>query len=216
MKTRHTLIIGISTLLVSAVVSSGQTKTDAESSTNTTAKASVTVPLKSFFNCVGITKDGAAVTGGVDDGGNACSTALLGTSQTAGGVTFKIGPADGSNVVTTAGQIIPLPSGAFSSLHLLMIAVNGNQESQNFLVTYSDNTVQTNTQSVSDWFTPNAYPTETQAVSMAYRNASDGTKDEQQCYVFDYSFSLNKTNTVKSVTLPSNANVKIFALTLVP
>jgi hypothetical protein len=214
MKTPHALIIGILTLLVSAVVSSGQT---AENSTNTTAKSvSVAVPLKSFFNNVGITKDGVAVTGGVDDGGNACSTALLGASQTAGGVTFKIGPADGSNVVTTAGQSIPLPSGAFSSLHLLMIAVNGNQESQNFLVTYSDNTVQTNTQSVSDWFTPSAYPSETQAVSMAYRNAPDGSKDEQQCYAFDYSFSLNKTNTVKSVTLPSNTNVKIFALTLVP
>jgi hypothetical protein len=215
MKTPRALIIGISTLLVSAVVSSAQTNTDTENSTSIAKAASVTVPLKSFFNNVGITKDGVAVSGGVDDGGNACSTALLGTSQTAGGVTFKIGPADGSNVVTTAGQSIPLPSGAFSSLHLLMIAVNGNQESQNFLVTYSDNSVQTNTQSVSDWFTPSAYPSETQAVNMAYRNSPDGTKDEEQFYVYGYSFNLNKTNTVKSVTLPGNPNVKIFALTLV-
>jgi hypothetical protein len=212
MKTPHALIIGVSTLLISAVVSSAQTNTD----TPAAKTASVTVPLASFYNNVGITKDGAAITGGVDDQGNACSTALLGTSQTAGGVTFKIGPADGSNVVTTAGQSVPLPSGAFSSLHLLMIAVNGNQESQNFLVTYDDNTVQTNTQSVSDWFSPSAYPSEAQAVSMAYRNSTDGSKDEQQCYVFDYSFNLNKTNTVKSVTLPSNTNIKIFALTLVP
>jgi hypothetical protein len=212
MKTTQTLIISISTLLVSAIVSSAQTNTD----TSAAKTASVTVPLALFFNNVGITKDGAPITGGVDDGGYACSTALLGKSQTAGGVTFKIGPADGSNTVATAGQSIPLPSGAFSSLHLLMIAVNGNQESQNFLVTYDDNTVQTNTQSVSDWFSPSAYPSETQAVSMAYRNSADGSKDEEQCYVFDYSFSLNKTNTVKSVTLPNNTNVKIFALTLVP
>jgi hypothetical protein len=54
---------------------------------------------------------------------------------------------DDSNVVTTAGQTIPLPTGTFSALRLLMVAVNGNQESQNFLIIYVNNTVQTNTQS---------------------------------------------------------------------
>jgi hypothetical protein len=121
-----------------------------------------------------------------------------------------------SNAVTAAGQTITLPAGTFSSLRLLMMAVNGNQETNDFIVTYGDNTVQTNTQSVSDWFTPTPYPGETQVVSMDYRNQADGSKDEETCYVYGYSFSLNAKNAVKSVTLPNNSSVKIFAMTLVP
>jgi len=178
--------------------------------------AAVPVLLASFFNNVGITKDDEEVTGGLDDGGFACSATLLGASQVSDGVTFKIGSPGASNVVSAAGQVVPLPKGAFSSLHILMTAVNGNQESQNFLVTYADGVVQTNTQSVSDWFTPGNYPSESQAVNMAYRNQADGTKDAQTFYIYGYSFNLNQKNPVQSVTLPDNGNVKIFALTLVP
>ena len=223
MKNPHTLIVGISTLLFSAAVSSGQIKTDAESSTNapaaaTTAKfASVPVPLASAFNAIGIYKDGDKISDGVDGNGYACSAEVLGASQVWNGVTFKMGSPGVSNVVTAAGQTIPLPAGKFSSLRLLMIAVNGNQESQNFLVTYGDNTVQTNAQSVSDWFTPASYPGESQAVNMDYRNQSDGSKDEgATCYVYGYSFNLNTTNAVKSVALPNNSSVEVFAMTLVP
>jgi hypothetical protein len=133
------------------------------------------------------------------------------------GVTFKIGSPGVSNVVTAAGQAIPLPSGAFTSLRLLMMGVNGNQESQNFLVTYGDGTIQTNTQSLSDWFTPGDYPGESQVVTMDHRINSDGTSsDDQTFYLYGYTFNLDKTNAVKNVTLPNNGNVKIFALTLVP
>lgn len=222
MKTSHALIIGVSTLLFSVAVSSGQDNTGAANTTNAPATAtaasiaSVPVPLASSFNSVGIYKDGDKISDGVDGNGFACSAELLGASQAWEGVTFKLGSPGASNVVTAAGQTIPLPAGTFSSLHLLMIGVNGNQEGNNFLVTYADNTVQTNTQSISDWFSTASYPTEAQVVSMDYRNESDGSKDESTCYVFGYFFKLNPTKTVKSVTLPDNSNVKIFAMTLVP
>lgn len=189
---------------------------DAQPSAAVVNTAAVPVSLAAFFNNAGITKDEAEFTGGLDDDGNACSATLLGATQAWNGVAFKLGSPGGSNVVTAAGQVIPLPAGAFSSLRVLMTGVNGNMESQNFLVTYNDNTIQTNTQSVSDWFTPENFPGESAAVSMAYRNQAAGTKDEETFLVYGYSFSLNPTNTVKSVTLPDNANVKIFALTLVP
>ena len=51
---------------------------------------------------------------------------------------------------------------------------------------------------------------------MEYRNQADGTKDEQEYNVYGYSFNLDKTLAVKSVTLPDNSNVRVFALTLVP
>jgi hypothetical protein len=232
MKITQAFTMGISALLLSAVVSCSEIKTTVghNAGENTTAQftfsnvpsptavnaAAVPVPLASAFDTVGICKDGDEVSDGLDGGGFACSAELLGASQVWNGVTFKIGSPGASNVVTTAGQSIPLPAGTFSSLRLLMVAVNGNQESNDFLVTYGDNTVQTNAQSVSDWFTPTSYPGESQVLTMNYRNQSDGTKDEQTFYIYGYSFNLNKTNAVKSVTLPDNSNVKVFALTLVP
>ena len=184
----------------------------------TTAKAAtVPVPLASFFNNIGITKDNEEITnGGLDDNGYACSAELLGKTQVWDGVTFNIGSPGVSNVVTATGQTIPLPAGSFSSLRLLMLGVNGNQESNDFLVTYGNSTVQTNTQSVSDWFTPGDYPSESQVVTMEYRNQSDGTQVEATFLVYGYTFNLTQTNAVKSITLPDNNNVKVFALTLVP
>lgn len=176
----------------------------------------VQVALSSFFNNCGIYKDDVEITEGLDGGGYACSSNLLGSSQIWNGTLFKIGSTSASNVVTATGQTIPLPSGKFSSLRLLATAVNGNQEAQDFTVTYGDKTKESSKQSISDWFTPGSFPGESQVVTMAYRNQSDGTKDEQTYYLYGYSFNLNKTNTVKSVTLPDNDNVKVFALTLVP
>jgi hypothetical protein len=191
---------------------------DDQKAAATTAKtASVPVPLASSFNIVGIYTNGAEFSDGVDGSGYACSSEFLGASQVWAGATFEIGSPGVSNVVTAAGQAIPLPAGTFSSLRLLMMGVNGDQESQNFLVTYGDGTVQTNTQSISDWFTPEDYPGESQVVTMDHRNNSDGTSsDDQTFYVYGYTFNLNKTNAVKSVTLPDNSNVKVFAMTLVP
>ena len=175
------------------------------------------VPLASSFNIVGIYTNGAEFSDGVDGSGYACSSEFLGASQVWAGATFEIGSPGVSNVVTAAGQAIPLPAGTFSSLRLLMMGVNGDQESQNFLVTYGDGTVQTNTQNISDWFTPEDYLGESQVVTMDHRNNSDGTSsDDQTFYVYGYTFNLNKTNAVKSVTLPDNSNVKVFAMTLVP
>jgi hypothetical protein len=180
-------------------------------------RAIVPVPLASSFNTIGIYTNSAEFSDGVDGSGYACSAELLGALQVWDSVTFKIGSPGVSNVVTAAGQAIPLPTGVFTSLRLLMMSVNGNQESQNFLVTYGDGTVQTNTQSLSDWFTPQDYPGESQVVTMDHRNNSDGTSsDDQTFYIYGYTFNLDKTNAVKSVTLPNNGNVKIFALTLVP
>ena len=48
---------------------------------------------------------------------------------------------------------------------------------------------------------------------MAYRDLSNGTKDNRTFYVYGYSFSLNAT-TVSSITLPNDANVKLLSVTL--
>jgi hypothetical protein len=177
-----------------------------------------TVNLSSSFNIAGIYTDGTtfSATGGMDAGGHAYSGTLLGTTQTWNGVNFAIGAANANNTVTSTGQVINLPATAATSLAMLATGINGNQVGQTFTVTYTDNTTSVFTQSVSDWFTPQNYAGESVAVSMAYRDLSGGTTDPRTFDLYGYSFTLNRAKTVKSITLPNNANVKVVAVTLIP
>ena len=178
--------------------------------------SSVPVDLSAAFNTVGIFHDGAATNGavGVDGEGNGYSASLLGTDQTWKGVQFHLGPTNASDLVSCRGEVIPLPSGPHASLWLLGTAVEGSQMAQDFLVTYTDGTTQTLVQNLSDWFQPSGFPGESRAVKMGYRLAVNGEKDPRPFYLYSYGFGLDSTKTVQSVTLPSNENVKLFALTL--
>ena len=64
---------------------------------------------------------------------------------------------------------IPLPAGNDSAVNLLATAVGGNQLNQTFVVTYTDGTTSSFTQSLSDWFTPQNYAGESKALTMPYR-----------------------------------------------
>ena len=109
-----------------------------------------------------------------------------------------------------------MPSGGYGALTLLATGVNGNQAGQPFTVTYTDTTQATFTQSISDWYTPQNYSGESTAVTMSYRDLYNGTKDSRTFYVYGYSFSLNATKTVSSITLPNDANVEVLAIDLLP
>ena len=51
---------------------------------------------------------------------------------------------------------------------------------------------------------------------MAYRDVWSGTQNAGTFDLYAYSFTLNATKTVASLTLPNNANVVVVAVTLVP
>jgi len=53
-------------------------------------------------------------------------------------------------------------------------------------------------------------------VSMPYRVGGRGSKDSNTFYGYAYSFDLDNKKTVRSITLPSNRDVLILAITLVP
>ena len=179
--------------------------------------SAVQVSLASDFNDQGIYLDGAQFSGGIDRDGYACSSNLLGAALSWSGVPFQLGSAiNGSNIVTCAGQTISLPAGNFSKLKMLAIAVNGPQDSQNFTVTYADNSSQTNTQTFSDWVQSDSNTGESPVTTMEYRDQSDGTKDQNPYNIYGYSFDLNPAKGVQSLMLPDNNNLKVFALTLVP
>jgi hypothetical protein len=172
------------------------------------------VLLAGSFNQVGIVRDGSKFTGGLDGGGAALSANLLGNSLTWGGATFLLGAVGGNNVVAAAGQTINLPAGTFATLRFLATAVNGNQANQTFVVTYTDGTTDTFRQGISDWFTPQNYGGEADALDMAYRDLANGGKDNRTFHVYGYSLSLRAGKTVKSIRLPNNGKVKLFAISL--
>jgi hypothetical protein len=154
------------------------------------------------FNVNGIYTNGTTFpqTGGLDDDGNAYSATLLGTSKTWNGTTYTFGPSNAADA--WQNTTITLPAGQYSTLSFVGNAVNGNLTAQPFIVTYTDGTTVTYTQSVSDWFTPQNYDGESIAVTTAYRNMYNGTKDNRTFDLYGYSFSINPNKTVKSLTLP--------------
>ena len=106
--------------------------------------------------------------------------------------------------------------GKFASLKVLAVGVNGNQEMQTFTVTYADGTSSSFTQSPSDWASPRNFSGEAVAVEMPYRLTTDGSKDSRTFYGYAYRFRLDGSKEVRSVSVPSNRDVLVFALTLVP
>ncbi len=180
------------------------------------ATGTVPVDLSSSFNATGIYDDGSKFTGAasLDAEGWACSKQALGPEQVGDGVIFKLGPAGAPDVVT--GATVPLPPGKFAALKLLATGVEGSQEMQTFTLTYGDGTTQSFTQNLSDWYAPNQFSGESAAVAMPYRLVGDGSTDDRTGNLYAYSFTLDSSKDVRSVSLPHNRNVVVFAMTLVP
>jgi hypothetical protein len=108
---------------------------------------------------------------------------------------------------------IPLPAGNYATLNLLGAAAYGAQMNQKFVVTYTDGTTTTITQSLSDWWgPPQNYAGESQVLKMPYLVTPTGATKNHVVYVFGYSFAINSAKTVKSLTLPNNPNVMVLAI----
>jgi len=173
------------------------------------------VDLSSEFNLNGIYTDGSTyTTGGIDGAGYSYSANLLTGSRTYNSILFNFGEANLLDAVGCGGQVVSLPQGKFSSLLLFATGVEGNQPSQTLTVTYTDGTSAKFVQSFSDWFTPEKYLRESEAVAMAYRNFDNGTKDQRTFNLYEYQFALNSQKTVKSLTLPANSHVVVLAETV--
>jgi hypothetical protein len=172
-----------------------------------------TVDLSPSYNVSGSAVDNLPFTsGGLDAGGRSYSGMLLGASQSVGGTLYAMGPLGLPDAVNS--QTVTLPAGKFTSLKMLATGVNGNELSQKFTVTYTDGTTTAFTQSMSDWFTPQNYTGESQAVTMNYRDNSTGTTDGEVFHLYGYTLAVNSAKIVKSITLPQNRNVVVLAITL--
>jgi len=129
-------------------------------------------------------------------------------------VCFPAGAAASSVIPDAVSDTtIPLPEGNYDTLNLLGSAVNGKQANQRFVVTYTDGTTTTITQSLSDWWgPPQNYAGESQAGQMPYLITPSGATLNVVVQVYGYSFAINSAKTVKSLTLPNNRNVVVLAI----
>jgi hypothetical protein len=89
------------------------------------------------------------------------------------------------------------------------------QANQVFTVNYTDGTTKTFTQSISDWSSNSTAAGESVALKMAYRDTSTGGTQGTSWKLYGYSFALDPTKTIESITLPNKANVKLFAIDVV-
>ena len=177
--------------------------------------AAVSVNLSASRNVAGIANQGRAVAnGGLDADGYAYDESLLGTSVTWAGSAFTLGAAGSYDAASKT--TIALPAGQDSTVRLLAAAVNGGQRNQSFVVTYSDGTTNSFTQSLSDWYAPQGYAGESNASDMAYRIAPSGATSVGPVYLYGYSFAVNSAKTIRSITLPNNRNVVVLAVDATP
>jgi hypothetical protein len=175
------------------------------------------VSVSGSANVVGLASPGTAVTGGgIDSVDNAFDAALLGTSITWSGATFTFGTQGVNDAVSRA--TINLPAGNYSVLTMLATGANGNWTNQSFIVTYTDGSTTTFTQSISNWDTPQNYSGESQVLSMPYAVGSTGAASTKfgPFYLYGYSFALNGAKTVQSIQLPNNRDVVVLAIDLTP
>jgi hypothetical protein len=184
-----------------------------------TGGAGTPVNLSSAYNRNSIYSDSTSFTGdGLDGAGFVYSSDLLTANRILNGIQFNFGPADQPDAVYGDGKPISLPAGQFATLQLLAAGVYGPVLGQAITVTYTDGSTSMFTQNFSDWCgcipNPGEQPGESVAVAMPYRDSRDGRRDNQESYLYGYSFALNRGKTVQSFTLPDNRNVVVLAATL--
>jgi subtilase family serine protease len=188
--------------------------------------AGTPVDLSSVFNIYSFydNADESSITAAhsLDGVGYAYSANLLNSGADFDGTQFNFGPANQANAVYGTGPAITLPTGIYTTLQMLATGIEGNQASQPIVVTYADGSIGDFTQSFSDWcsalngggcVSTGSNPGESVAVAMPYRISAGGA-DNRVFYLYHYSFALNTNVGVASVTLPSNRDVVVLAMTL--
>lgn len=166
--------------------------------------------LSSYYNIDGFSYDSDRTNGNFDGSGYSYPADLVNTTPAYGGVPFQLGSmTNGSNnAVKGTGQTINLTQGAYSSIWFLGAATGGNQTGT-FQINYTDGTNSTTSITENDW---GQRPSNT-VVTYGHRHSQTADLTGNWSY-FVYSLTPTAGKTVASITLPNNAKMKVFALSM--
>ncbi len=169
------------------------------------------IDISKFYNTEAIGVDSGHVAGGGLDGlGNVYAADLLATPLVAANQAFTLGKPDGLDAVSDV--LLPVTPGNYYGLTLLATAVRGNQPNQVFTVNYADGSTLEETQSLSDWHTPQHYAGESIAVTTAYRLTIDGVRQKGSFSLYTYTLPVDHDKVVVGVRLPYLHTVNVLAL----
>ena len=177
-----------------------------------------TIPQQSLG--IGLATDGTPFAGGGLDGhGNAYSWEAMGNAASGGmrvgstlawnGVTFELTGPNQPNFTWAAGQTIDVAQGDYNTLNLAGAAVNGSQQNQQILLSFTDGSSVVWTQSFSDWCSPQNYGHEAIVSTQSYRDTASGGTNQTTNRIYGYSYTIPVGKTLASITLPQNLNVRL-------
>jgi hypothetical protein len=205
--------VSVTTTIEAIAIASGYQNSAVASGTYTISSSGTVVNLASYYNVYGIATIGNAPThGGFDNDSYDFNSSLIGTSLTYQGLNIPLGAANTADAITSL--TVSLPAGQYSQLFLLGAGVNGAQTSQTIVVTYTDGSTSTFTQSFSDWAVPKAYSGETTVLAAPSRIGPNGQTATPAVNVYGYTLSLNSAKTVASIKFPSNRNLVFLGIGL--
>lgn len=155
--------------------------------------------------------------GNFDGGGWSFAANLLPAAgpSTIGGVPYEAPSTAGTdpNFVEARGQALVLPAGArWSVLHVLGATHNGDVDTT-ATIGYADGTTATVPLRLTDWAGGGSFGN-TKAIPMAYRLKAGQGQDGPPVAIFGTDLPLDASKTVRSITLPSDARMELYALTL--
>ncbi len=175
----------------------------------------VGVSLAASYNVAGIATPGKSFAGGFDGNGESFSAAELGSSIQWKGITFALGPPDAPDVVS--GGSVLLPAGSYSTLLLLADLVNDPQPGTGTItVHYTDGSSSTTVQAFSDWVRARNNSGESTVACVASRVFFNGSLEPNSTCIYGYQIALDASKTVVSVDLPSDRNIVVLSMALVP
>jgi hypothetical protein len=173
----------------------------------------VTADLSSLYNVMAVGLGGQNTGQGIDGLGSAISFEQLASMPLEGLLLARPSPNAPDAV---ANVTVALPSGQFSTLHLVGLSVRGNHANQNVRVNYQDGTSEVLHQGFSDWHTPQNYAHESIAVAMTAKLNPDGSAHPGTYNVYQYDLPIDASKLVESVVLPKTPYVVILSVALKP
>lgn len=174
----------------------------------------IQVNLATSYNQDALSGDADRSDGNFDNLGYSYSADLVSQYLSFDDVSYALGSGSigANNVVKATGQIVALIPGNYSSIRLLGAASNGDKTGT-IRITYSDNSTSDVSVTMKDWC--GATAGQIVALAMPHRHMPSGDQTiNTNIYAYYLAPSVGKT--VSSITLPNNADMHVFAVTLVP